>query len=175
MSLPSSNASLIGRHPANQRRLLQGDSIRVSVGSERQLFTVPVRMLLYHCPIVEEHLEMDTKSAAHVLKLKNEDPEAFSRVRRWMHPSQIEICCSENDFWPLKVDLENDIMLLCKIWLLGDYLGMDQMNSQALKLLDKVFKQAERCGIATTLTQETILHVRKYLKTFAVDVAKCAL
>ena len=92
-----------------------------------------------------------------------------------MHTSQIEICCSENDFWPLKVDLENDIMLLCKIWLLGDYLGMDQMNSQALKLLDKVFKQAERCGIATTLTQETILHVRKYLKTFAVDVAKFAL
>lgn len=132
---------------------MQGESVNVLVGAERTQFSVPKLLLFHHskvaqCTFVQHGGDVHFKEFdENALCLPEHAPETFEFVLIWMYQRQLgirEYCQTVfNSHDKKKQGLEAGFLLLCRVYILADYLDIDEIKDLVMSELDEILWRNE--------------------------------
>ena len=129
-------------------RLLRGPGVDVFVGPERIQFSMPKSLLLHYSRVARSAFAQhcDGKHfkefAENVLNLPEHAPETFEFLLKWMYQGQTEIveyCQAIFESTDRGKDgLEAALLLLCRVYILADYLDIEEVMASVMEELGEV-------------------------------------
>ena len=132
---------------------MRGESVNIFVGAEGIQFSVPKFLLFHHskvaqCTFVQHGGDVHFKeSDENALYLPEHAPETFEFVLIWMYQRQLgikEYCQTVfNSHDKRKQGLEAAFLLLCRVYILAEYLDIDEIQDLVMSELDEILWKNE--------------------------------
>ena len=118
---------------------------------------MPLAMMQYSCSKLAERVTFHTRKYRYILQLSDDDVDAWKHLAQFLNNGELDPSLGSRI--PRNSNIEEITLLLCKMWLTADYLGMKPAQVKIVDSLGKIFKLARSRDMVTALAPETVIHV----------------
>lgn len=123
---------------------MEGAAVKIYVGADEKLYTVPRALLCHHSDYFQTSLNGKFRESTNgTVHLPEDDPESFVLVLEWMYKEYLHIL--EDHDWetrPRQAELKRTCRILCKLCCTADKLQMRGIEGYIISQLDHALKCA---------------------------------